>query len=194
MTSPRSSCLAWTLFISAFGSREAPAAEPPVEWVDPDTGHRVVRLSERPGTASLYFHQHPYSVDGRKVVVTTADPRGIATITLETRQTDQVVEGRVQPLVVGRKTGDICYIRESKVWAANLETHAERQVASLPPGLDPRGNVTVNADETLIAGIGRPNVSFTPDGLWVVFRSNRHGATHTYAVEVAGHGSAGHLR
>lgn len=30
-----------------------------------------------------------------------------------------------------------------------------------------------------------PNVTFTPDGRWIVFRSNMHGATHTYAVEVA---------
>jgi oligogalacturonide lyase len=29
-----------------------------------------------------------------------------------------------------------------------------------------------------------PNVTFTPDGEWVVFRSNLHGATHVYAVEV----------
>jgi oligogalacturonide lyase len=29
-----------------------------------------------------------------------------------------------------------------------------------------------------------PNVSFTPDGEWIVFRSNMHGATHVYAVEV----------
>jgi oligogalacturonide lyase len=29
-----------------------------------------------------------------------------------------------------------------------------------------------------------PNVSFTPDGRWIVFRSNMHGATHVYAVEV----------
>src|SRR5262249_44663864 len=30
-----------------------------------------------------------------------------------------------------------------------------------------------------------PNVTFTPDGKWVVFRSNMHGRTHVYAVEVA---------
>jgi oligogalacturonide lyase len=29
-----------------------------------------------------------------------------------------------------------------------------------------------------------PNVTFTPDGKWVVFRSNMHGPTHVYAVEV----------
>jgi oligogalacturonide lyase len=29
-----------------------------------------------------------------------------------------------------------------------------------------------------------PNVMITPDNKWVIFRSNMHGATHTYAVEV----------
>jgi len=30
-----------------------------------------------------------------------------------------------------------------------------------------------------------PNVTFTPDGKWIVFRSNMHGERHVYAVEVA---------
>jgi oligogalacturonide lyase len=30
-----------------------------------------------------------------------------------------------------------------------------------------------------------PNVTFTPDGQWIVFRSNMHGPSHVYAVEVA---------
>jgi oligogalacturonide lyase len=30
-----------------------------------------------------------------------------------------------------------------------------------------------------------PNVTFTPDGKWIVFRSNMHGPTHVYMVEVA---------
>src|SRR5207249_2439092 len=29
-----------------------------------------------------------------------------------------------------------------------------------------------------------PNVAFTPDGQWIVFGSNLHGAPHVYAVEV----------
>ena len=28
-----------------------------------------------------------------------------------------------------------------------------------------------------------PNVTFTPDGKWIVFRSNLHGPTHVYAVQ-----------
>ena len=30
-----------------------------------------------------------------------------------------------------------------------------------------------------------PNVSFTPDQKWVVFRSNRFGDTYVFAVEIA---------
>ena len=29
-----------------------------------------------------------------------------------------------------------------------------------------------------------PNVTFTPDMKWIVFRSNMHGATQVYAVEI----------
>ena len=46
------------------------AVEPPLEWIEPETGHRVVRLSREPGTASLYFHQNPYTANGDKLVVT----------------------------------------------------------------------------------------------------------------------------
>jgi oligogalacturonide lyase len=28
-----------------------------------------------------------------------------------------------------------------------------------------------------------PNLRFTPDGKWLVFASNMHGANHVYAVE-----------
>src|SRR5262245_5215170 len=47
-----------------------PPAEVPREWVE-STGHRVVRLSDEAGTASLYFHQNPYTAKGDKMVVST---------------------------------------------------------------------------------------------------------------------------
>src|SRR5262249_2575366 len=37
------------------------ANEPPREWIDPSTGHRVIRLSTEPGSSSLYFHQNAYT-------------------------------------------------------------------------------------------------------------------------------------
>jgi beta-galactosidase len=36
-------------------------ATPPREWIDPATGYRIVRLSEEPGSTSLYFHQNAYA-------------------------------------------------------------------------------------------------------------------------------------
>src|SRR5213594_2479683 len=97
--------------ICVVGSWSWAAEEPPTEWIEPATGHRVIRLSREPGTASLYFHQNAYSADGRKLVVTT--PGGLATIDLKTREIDAVVTGRVGVLVIGRKTGQIYYTKRT---------------------------------------------------------------------------------
>jgi oligogalacturonide lyase len=45
---------------------QEPAKEPPVKWIEPATGHRVVRLSREPGS-SLYFHQNAYTATGDKL-------------------------------------------------------------------------------------------------------------------------------
>src|SRR5215213_11907295 len=75
----------------------------PRDWIDPDTGHRVVRLSEEAGSQSLYFHQNAYTPDGSKMIITT--PTGLAAVNLRTRAVERVVEGRVSIIIVGRKTG-----------------------------------------------------------------------------------------
>ena len=138
----------------------ASAQELPREWIDPDTGHRVVRLSDEPGSASLYFHQNAYTPDGEKLIITT--PSGLSTINLKTRVIEKVVDGRVNVIITGKKTGDIYYTKAGVVYATNLKTKATREVAKLPP----RASVaSVNADETLLAGIideGPPPPAATP--------------------------------
>jgi oligogalacturonide lyase len=122
--------------------------QPPREWIDPDTGHRVIRLSDEPGSASLYFHQNAYTPDGSKLIITT--PTGLSTINLQTRAIEKVVEGRVNVIVTGRKTGNIYYAKAGVVYATDLNTKSTREIAKLPP----RTSVSsVNADETLLAGI-----------------------------------------
>jgi oligogalacturonide lyase len=143
----------------------AAAQESPLDWVDPSTGHRIVRLSREPGTSSLYFHQNAYSRDGAKLLVTT--PHGLSTIDLKTREIDQVVPGRVRPLVTGRQSGDIYFVRDGAVFRANLESHQIRDVVKLP--FNGRGNMTVNADETLLVGLavdpeGTPAPRDLPNG------------------------------
>jgi oligogalacturonide lyase len=134
----------WLLSVTAVSA----ADEPPTEWIDADTSHRVVRLSREPGSASLYFHQNAYSADGQKLIITT--PTGLSTIHLQTREIAQVVTGRVNVIVTGRKTGQVYYNRGGVIFATDLNTKTTREVVKLPAG---RGGVsTLNANETLLAG------------------------------------------
>src|SRR6185369_17434165 len=126
--------------------------ELPREWIDTDTGHRVIRLSNEPGSASLYFHQNPYTPDGKKLLITI--PNGLATVDLKTRKIERIVDGRVNVIIAGYKTGDIYYVKSGTVYATNPNTRQTREVGKLPAA-PPGGSVgvaTVNADETLIAG------------------------------------------
>jgi oligogalacturonide lyase len=123
------------------------AEDPPVSWVDPDTGHRVLRLTSEPNSASLYFNQNGYTADGKRLVYTT--PGGISVLDLATRKGRQVVQGRVRMIDAGRKNNRVYYVRDGAAWYTDIDTGATRQIAALPP----RGSIaTVNADETLLAG------------------------------------------
>jgi len=124
--------------------------DPPTEWIDASTGHRVIRLSREPGSASLYFHQNAYSPDGQKLIITTAN--GLSTINLKTRAIEPVVEGRVNVIVTGRKSGQVYYTKrvgnETILYATHLDTRVTKEIAKLT-----RGSVaSVNADETLLLG------------------------------------------
>src|SRR5690349_2925026 len=56
------------------------ADTPRSDWIDPDTGHRVIRLSTEPGSSTLYFHDNAYSESGDKLIF--ASPGGIALVDL----------------------------------------------------------------------------------------------------------------
>jgi oligogalacturonide lyase len=148
-----------------------PAAEPPKSWIDPDTGHRVIRLTEEPGSASLYFNQNGYTADGKEMVYTT--PAGISVLNLKTLAAHPVVTGRVRVIVTGRKSQNVYYTRDGAVFATDVDTLQTREIAKLPQ----RGTIsTVNADETLVAGTYteveptaaqayNPNAPLAPQGL-----------------------------
>jgi oligogalacturonide lyase len=140
------------------------AAELPTEWIDPDTGHRIIRLSKDDGTMSLYFNQNAYTADGKKLIVTTPGG-GISTITLATREIKPLVEGPVSLIMAGHKTGDVYYTKReggggrgaggpgrggpATIYATNVDTGATHEVVKLPPG---RNVAYINSDETL--GVG----------------------------------------
>jgi oligogalacturonide lyase len=166
------SCLAFLcLGISSLSALAAD--EPPSDWIDPATGHRVIRLSREPGTSSLYFHQNAYTDRGDILFVTIAAPRqggGFGNTTLATidlmalgtapPKIEKVAEGFASVgHVVGKKTRSVYYTRfelidgdrVGKVSATHLDTHETREIGKLPVGRGGSG-LAINADETLLGG------------------------------------------
>jgi oligogalacturonide lyase len=142
-----------SLFAADAPTPPATTPEPPTSWIDPDTGHRVIRLTREPDSVSFYFNDNSYTPDGREMVYTTRE--GISVLNLATFQTRQVVPGPARAVVVGRKTPTIFYTKRSEdrthttLWGTNVDTGETRKLADLPR----RGGIyTVNADETLACG------------------------------------------
>jgi hypothetical protein len=117
------------------------------EWIDPVTGHRIIRLSADEGGSSLYFHQNSYTPKGDGLVFNTK--AGIAAIDLtrlgkEPVKTEIVVPG-ARAIAVAWRTPDVYYFKSGALYATNLHTKATRKVS------EGRAAV-VNADETLVVG------------------------------------------
>lgn len=143
-------------------------AEPPLEWIDLATGHRVIRLSREAGSASLYFHQNAYTSEGDKLIIST--PSGLATVNLTNRALELVVPrasygmGGSSGIEVGRKSRQVYYgVRGEAgtvIRATHLDTKATRDVVKLPFFAAFNG---INADETLLIGtMSERGSSFRP--------------------------------
>lgn len=123
--------------------------EPPREWIDPDTGHRVIRLSDEPGSSGFYFHQNRYTAQGDKMVFSTRE--GLSVFDFKTHNIHLLVPGPSRDAVVGGKTRQVFYMKDDTVFATNIDTGATRAIvknAELRSG----SGLAVNADETLLAG------------------------------------------
>jgi oligogalacturonide lyase len=141
-----------------------PGSPPPKSWIDPATGHRVVRLTDEPNSESFYFNVNAYTPDGRAMAYTARD--GIDVIDLKTWKTRQVVKGHVFAIQVGFRTSSVFYVQfegeppapgnpaglasaKRALYETNIDTGVTRKLVDLPP----RAMVsTINADETLAAG------------------------------------------
>ena len=120
MKSPKIPCLlriiAW-LFVLAFPvvhrtADAGPAAattEPPSSWIDPDTGHRVIRLTREPGSDSFYFNFNAYTPDGRRMAYTT--PEGISVLDLATHEAHVVVTGPAKAISFATHTPTLYYTK-----------------------------------------------------------------------------------
>jgi oligogalacturonide lyase len=131
----------------AAAAGETAATAPPTDWVDPATGHRILRLSGDEGGAGLYFHQNSYTPKGDRLVFNTR--AGIVAVDLTTLGTGPVKRELVVPdaraIATAFRTPDVYSRKGGALFATDLETKATRKLA------DTRGTV-VNADGTLAAG------------------------------------------
>ncbi|HVS53330.1 MAG TPA: oligogalacturonate lyase family protein [Opitutaceae bacterium] len=144
------------------GGRAPVSAAPASDWIDPKTGHRIIRLSPDSGGSSLYFHQHSYTPEGDKVVIRGAG--GIATVDLSTLgksppKFEMILEGAA-PIATAWRTREAYYVDRATnaMMAVNLDTKATRTVVALPPQAR-NGAYALNCDETLLVGITQD-----PDG------------------------------
>ena len=145
---------------------------PPRSWVDKDTGHRVWRLSDEANSGGFYFNINAYTPDNKQMIYTAPD--GIHVMDMATRATKLLVpnpkqadgapaDGRspgvVHAMVTGHKTNSVFYTAAdaagtTSLYKADTNTGAVRKLVDVPkiPNTNSISLVSVNADETLVAG------------------------------------------
>ena len=141
--------------------------EPPREWVDPGTGYKVIRLSDVPGSSSLYFNYNGYTPEGDYLVIST--PTGLSRVAMRhPKLTLSEIIKIDQPfnfLFTGHKTRSAYYeLSEEKgqrrgpktIMAVDIDSGKSRKIYDLKSG----SVQSINADETLLGGIeADPNVA-----------------------------------
>jgi oligogalacturonide lyase len=115
------------------------------DWIDAETGHRVVRLTDDAGGSTLYFHDNAFSPQGDTLMFNT--PNGIAIVQVATIGTKEARLAIVAPRARGgyfaRRTREIYFNGSGSgtVTAVNIDTRRTRDV--------PFARGLINADETL---------------------------------------------
>lgn len=141
---------------------------PPRTWVDKDTGHRVWRMTDEPGSSGFYFNINAYTPDLKTMVYNAPD--GIHGLDLETKKTWLIVPnpprpqgetgrpfwfGGVHAIIVGHKTNSVFFSKADPethvvtLYKADVYTKRVTRLCDLPRGMNV---ATINADETLGAG------------------------------------------
>src|SRR5262245_53338681 len=133
------------------------------EWIDPDTGHRVVRLTDDAGGSTLYFHDNAFSPKGNTLMFNT--PNGIAVMDVAAigkKDAAVAIVARGRGGYFARRTREIYYnagggdggAAVNSVNAVNIDTKQTRTV--------PHARGLVNADETL--SVVKNAAAVDPDG------------------------------
>jgi oligogalacturonide lyase len=141
----------------------ADAPSLPRDWIDPETGHRIIRLSPDEGASSLYFHQHTDTPEGDRIILHRRGNGGgdLVTVDLTTLGRSEpkleLIAANTRAIAVAWRSREAYSVRRgeegSTLVAIHLDTKAVREVMKLP-ALAARGNqFAINCDESLLVGI-----------------------------------------
>jgi len=161
-------CLSLLILASA-SLRAAPTLRD--DWVDADTGHRVIRLSRLPGTSeSFYFHQNAFTPDGDGLVFgnSTADATNrLVVLDWKTKEIQPLTGPDVRGGVIAHGSPHLYYQTREGSYVMDLNTRIPLPITQLPRLW---GAATINADETLLAGTfvaGGPEIDHSgPKSEW----------------------------
>jgi oligogalacturonide lyase len=117
----------------------------PADWIDPDTGHRIIRISSQPDSASFYFHQEMFTPQGDKMVFDS--PAGIAVADIKGLSAGppkvDIVVSNVGAIAMARRTRDVYFRRAGVLCAVNLDTRKVREITRARAQ-------AINCDETFV--------------------------------------------
>ena len=137
----------------------------PLMWIDKDTHHKVIRLTQREGnSASFYFHNNPFvsgkGNEGDRMVFYGNDMyksdgvgKQLFTVNLSNYKISQLTEGdkTKKGEIVAKKNHEVYYQISDSIFSTNIDTKKTQLVYVFPA--DFKANITsLNADETLLGG------------------------------------------
>lgn len=143
-----------TFLVSRFVAAEEKKKEPPPkEWIDSDTGHRVVRLSPVEGSsAKFYFHRNAFAGDKMVFAHSLSGKRRLYTVDLKTRQVQPLTDRDSKFEIVGAKSNEVFYLSGTDVLATHLDNRKTRTIGKIKPEWAAGRGFALNSDETVLAG------------------------------------------
>ncbi len=165
-------CMAGLLQLHAQPLLETGAGQMPSSWIDKDTHHRVMRLTNNGrSNMSFYFHNNPFAGNSmlfysseatqaenekaakQETYNSNTKDKQLYMLDLKTMQS-AVVTKQASPMngeIVGKKSRNVYYQVKDSVFRTNIDSKKTDLVYIFPA--DFKASITtLNADETLLAG------------------------------------------
>ena len=145
----------------------------PNQWIDKDTDHRLIKLTRNDSdNRSFYFHNNPFlpTIDGKGMLMVYyvsskegvsdrwyrgREVRQIHVLNLETLESKQLTHNTtpINGEILAKNHREVIYQSNDTILATHIDSDTTRVLYILPDSLRRTGITTLNADETLLAGV-----------------------------------------